>query len=621
MYGWMGTILRVDLTSGKITKEPLDPELGANYIGGRGINVRMLYDEVPAGLDGYDPENRLVFGTGPLTGTMLATGRLHITGKSPLSGILGDSNGGSHFAPELKYAGYDHIVFTGKAEKPVYLLITNDRVELRDAQHLWGRLCDSTIKAVREELGDPGLQVSCIGPAGENLVRFACVAVGDDGFCGKCGLGALMGSKKLKAVAVRGTGGVKVPDTARFRDLAMDLQKKALKNPAYADISLYGTTRLFRGVESMGVQAIRNSSQAGRFAGYANMSPEVLREKYAVRSKACFGCLNHCRSWYEIKEGPYAGDRGVGIEFACQLAWAVLCDNGYAPSLYMATKLCNQYGLDIREMGMLLAAAMEWREKGFLSDKDTDGIDLTWGNHQAMIAMCHKVARREGAGDLFAEGAIRLARKLGKAAEGCLTQVKGVTQTNTDVRWNPSYMLGLATAPRGADHLRGAAHVGINPSSPAEIDYENAPQGVHNSQNICTLADSLGICKFATSRVRMTINPAATADLFAAATGIETDEAGMKQRAARIWTLERAFIVREGITRKDDHLIGRLANEPMHGGTFDGVSLDPNKWEATLDKYYDLSGWDRKTGVPTRATLESLGLKAEADELQRAGKL
>jgi aldehyde:ferredoxin oxidoreductase len=290
MNGWMGTILRVDLTSKKITKEPLSEELRRNYLGGRGINVRILYDEVKAGTDALGPENRLIFGTGPLTGTMLSSGRTNITAMSPMTNILGDSNAGSHFSPELKFAGYDHIVFTGKADKPVYLWINDDTVELRDAQHLWGKMTDETEHMLQEEFGDPQIQVACIGPAGEKLVRLAAVMVGSDGTCGRTGMGAVMGSKNLKAIAVRGTKGVKVARPDVFRELVYDLMQRQLQCKAYPLLSTFGTTNVMAVTQLRGSHAIRNAQKSGPFEGFDGISPETLYEKHVVKDKACFGC-------------------------------------------------------------------------------------------------------------------------------------------------------------------------------------------------------------------------------------------------------------------------------------------------------------------------------------------
>lgn len=616
MYGWMGTILRVDLSSGKIGREPLSEELAHNYLGGRGINVRILYDEVKPGTDGLDSKNVLIFGTGPLTGTSVASGRLSITAMSPLTKILGDSNAGSHFSPEVKFAGYDHIVFTGRAEKPMYLWIDDDRVELRDAQPLWGKMTDATQEMLKEDLGDSRIQIACIGPAGENLVKIAAVVVGKDGACGRCGLGAVMGSKNLKAVAVRGTKGVKVAEPDAFRSYVLDLNRRMMQHRNYPSFSTYGTTALFTGRHVLGGLALKNAQQSGGFSGFDEIKAETLRERYNVKDKACFGCVNHCRNWFEIKDGPYAGLKGKRIELAIQESWGSLNENSYAPSLYKGYILCNQYGMDASECGQLLAAATEWHEKGLISKEDMQGTDLRWGNHEAMIEMVHKIANREGIGNLLAEDAVRAAQQIGRDAEKCITQSKGFLKTNVDLRVTPTYAFGHAVASRGADHLRGALPTHDRPGQ-----YEDIAKQVRDNTYTCTIADALELCKFNTPYLGMEMVLKDMAELFSLATGIKVDEEGMKEISDRIGTLERAFIVREGITRKDDILVGRFMDEPVHGGTWDGLAFDRKQWDKMLDKYYDLVGWGKKTGVPTRAKLEALGLSGVADELEKLGKL
>ena len=613
MFGWMGTILRVDLTSGKIQKKPLSEDLMRNYIGGRGINVRILYDEVKAGSAGLDPGNVLIFGTGPLTGTSLPSGRLNITTISPGTNMLGDTNGGSHFSPELKSAGYDHIVFTGKSDKPVYLWIDNDEIEVRNAQHLWGKMTDDTDRMIKEELRDSKIQVTCIGPGGEKLVKFAGVAIGTDGFGGKCGIGAVMGSKNLKAVAVRGTKGIKIAQPDTFRTLFLDLIQRTKKHPLYDEFSKYGTPQILRFRHMIGDIAYRNAQQTGYWdEGYNSIGPEGL-SKYILKKKACFGCITHCRSWFEIKEGPYTGLKGVGIEYSHQLSWGAINDNSYAPSLYKGFILCNQYGLDLGQAGQLIALATEWYEKGIITKEDTQGIELSWGNYEAMIEMFKKIANREGIGDLLAEGGVFAARKLGKNAEKCLTQIKGVMRTAGDIRSMIGYAFGLAVSTRGPDHLRGSV------ASPLG-QYEGIAKAVRDKQVITTLADALEICKFFTTyKLEMSLKD--ITEFFSAATGIKVDEQGMTKIADRIWNLERAMIVREGITREDDIIIGRYMDEPIHGGPLDGMALDRKKWNKMLDDYYELSGWDKKTGIPTRSQLETLGLKDIADELGEMGKL
>ncbi|MFC1912404.1 aldehyde ferredoxin oxidoreductase family protein [Chloroflexota bacterium] len=611
----MGTILRVNLGTGKIVKEPLSEYLMQNYIGGRGINVRILYDEVSPGTEPLSPHNVLIFGTGTLTGTPLASGRLNITAMSPQTGILGDSNAGSHFAPEMKYAGYDHIVFSGKAKKPVYLWIDDDRVELRDAQHLWGKMTDETQAMIMEELGDKRIQISCIGPAGENLVRLASVMVGGDGCCGRCGLGAVMGSKNLKAVAVRGTKGVKVHDPEALRKYVLELRERAKRNQNYKLLSTYGTPWVCDRRNERGLLTLRNGQETGSFWGFDEIKAETLRKKYIVKEKACFGCINHCRKWFEIKDGPYAGLKGVGIEVSVLQAWGSLHENAYAPSLYKAFHLCNQYGMDEIECGQLIAAATEWYEKGIISKKDMQGVELNWQNHTAMIEMIHKIARREGIGDLLAEDAVIAAKTLGHGAEKCISHSKGMLKTNNDIRAAPIYAFGHAIATRGADHLRGAMPSYIPPGQ-----YEGVAKAVFENNYVCTMADTLEICKFSTTYIGLDITFEDTVKLFGIVTGLKLREREIRRMADRIWTLERAFIAREGVTRKDDRFIGRVMDGPVHGGPLDGFSFDPKKWDEMLDEYYDLVGWDRETGIPTRKKLEELGLKEVADELESMGK-
>ena len=616
MFGWMGTVLRVDLSTGKIEKGPLDKELACRYLGGRGINVRILYDELAAGTDALSPENVLIFGAGPLTGAPLPAGRLHITAMSPLTNILGDSNAGSHFSSELKFAGYDHIVFKGKADKPVYLWIDDDRVELRDAAHLWGKLTDEAQEAIKAELGDPDVEIACIGPAGENLVRLAAVVVGGDGVCGKCGLAAVMGSKNLKAVAVRGTKGIKVADPHALRNRSLELMQQAMRNPNYRKLSTFGTKQFFGPRNLSGGLTMRNGQESGAFWGCDELRAETLRDRYVVKDKGCFGCANHCRDWFQIKEGPYAGLVGVGVEVSALEAWGPLLSNPYAPSIYKAFILCNQYGLEEIECGQLIALATEWYQMGLITKGDTEGIELGWGNYEGALAMIPKIANRQGIGDLLAEDAVRAAQQLGRGAEKCFTHSKGALKTNVDLRSSPVYAFAHAVSTRGADHLRGAIPAPVPPGV-----YEGVARQVVENTYACTLADSLQLCKFSTPFMGMGMTVAAMADIFSLTTGVPVDEAGMREIADRIGTLERAFIVREGITRKDDFLVGRYMDGPVHGGPLDGLAFDRQKWNAMLDEYYSLLGWEIETGIPTRKTLETLGLAGVAGDLERLGKL
>jgi len=633
MYGWAGTILRVDLSSGQIEKEPLDENLGRDYIGGRGINSKILYDEVKPGIDPLGPENRLIFGSGPLSGTIApAAGRMTISAKSPLTGILGDANGGGYFAPELKFAGYDHIVFKGKSDGPVYLWIENDKVELRSAEHLWGKTTWETEKIIKEELRDPEIKIASIGLGGENLVKFACVITNLYNAAGRTGMGAVMGSKNLKAIAVRGTRGFKIAEPEIFTRLAQALHQRIVKNPGYEAFSTYGTTTIASLTNELGVLAVRNYQQMGGFKGI-NSIDEKACERYFTKSIDCFSCPIHCGHLYEVKEGPYAGERGGRVEYLNQ-AVAAASDISYLPAILKLKNLCDQYGIDSFSGGCMIPIVMEWYEKGIITKEDTEGIALEWGNYEAVIELTHKIVKREGFGDILAEGAVKAAEKIGKGAEKYVSHSKGLTFVGDDVRGVKGYALNNATSTRGADHLRGtpipAEWLQMSPevgkerfgSEEAVIPTSyNKARVTFYYQNLCTIADALEICKFVTEWMGQEIGLKDMAGLFSAATGVEMDEKGITEVAERVYTIERAFIVREGITRKDDALVGKWGREPVPNGPFKGESIDPEKFNKLLDEYYTLRGWNKKTGVPTRAKLERLGLKGVADELESLGKL
>lgn len=335
MYGWAGTLLRVDLTEGELIRVPLDHALRMNYLGGRGINSRILFAEVGPATDPLSPQNRLLFGTGPLVGTLAPSpGRYTVSAKSPLTGILGDANSGGSFAPELKGAGYDHLIFQERAERPVYLWICDDHAEIRSAAHLWGKTTWETERLIQEELGDPGIQVASIGPAGDNRVKLACVINNLGRAAGRCGMGAVMGSKNLKAVAVRGTRGVQVAHPQHLLQLAGELRRRIRNNPGYLEMSVYGTPDFAVLLNELGILPVRNLQQVGGYPEIERISHEVLARKFFVKSKACFGCPIHCSHHCEVREGPYAGEpistgphQGEAID---PRAWGKRLDRYYA---------------------------------------------------------------------------------------------------------------------------------------------------------------------------------------------------------------------------------------------------------------------------------------------------
>ncbi len=629
MYGWAGSILDIDLSSGRIAKRPFEEGMGRLYLGGRGINSRILFDEVKAGTKLLSSENILIFGTGPLGGTLVpSANRMSVTAKSPMYDGVGTSNVGGSFGPELKYAGYDHIIIRGKANEPVYVWIDDDFVELRAAGHLWGKSTWEADHIIRAELGDPEIKVAAIGPAGEKLVKYACIMFTKYRAAGQTGMGAVMGSKNLKAVAARGTKSLKVAKPDLLIRLIQEITQRIKANKNYSIFSVHGTPSTIGVENEIGYLGIRNYQQSGNWEGVENLVPEAIFPFY-TRDKACHGCPLHCSHFFEVKEGPYKGEKGGGIEAGLTYSFGAMLANADTASMFKCLNLSNQYGIDILELPTTLAAAMEWYEKGVITKKDTDGIALEWGNTDAIIEMIHKVGKREGIGDLLAEGAIHAARKIGKGAEEYVTHCKGMVVGCNDIRITKGMALNHVSGTVPAHHEEGAPLLMSPKRAKAMFGTEDAsdPTSYKTAnvtiyyQNLCTIMDAIELCKFISGWVNQEVNLKESADLFSAATGVETDKGLLELAAERIHDLERAFAVRDGMTREGDHIYGKLMKEPTPSGRYKGEVIDPVKFEAMLDEYYELRGWDKATGIPTRAKLEKVGLNDVADELAGMGKL
>lgn len=632
MAGWADRVLIVDLSSGKIEAETLGRDLKLKFLGGRGINSRLLYQEARVGIDPLSPENPLIFGTGALTGTVAPAPRFTVSAKSPLTGIHGDASCGGHFSAQLKWAGYDHILFRGASPKPVYLWIDNDQVELRDASHLWGKTVLQTEKMIKEELKNPEIQFAAIGPAGENLVKISCVIGSNYRAAARTGMGAVMGSKKLKAVAVSGTKGVSLASPKEFLKISTDIYEKIKKSPTYPRLSVYGTPGLTGLLDQRGYTSVRDFEKSGGFEDIDKIGPEAML-KYFSKSKACTGCNIHCSHFYEVKEGPYAGVRGGGPEYGAVGPLGSHCGISYAPALFKINNLCNDYGIDVLGFAAALGFAMGWYQRGIITLDDTDGIPLEWGDHEAVVELIHRMVKREGFGGIFGEGPVRAAKIIGRGAEKTITHSKGLDWGHADFRAFKGYALTFATSTRGGEPLRGIPGYELFGMSPEEaqkrfgVPDAGSPTSYNKSkvtlyyQNLSTLADSLEICKFSTDIICPgAIDVGDMGSLLLAATGVEFDERTLVEAAERIYAVERAFLIREGITRKDDAIVGRLASEPITSGPFKGERIDPEKFSQLLDEYYALRGWDQKTGIPTRKRLEELGLKEIADELESLGK-
>lgn len=597
MYGWIGKILRVNLTTGTVTTENLKNEDMHKFIGARGLGTKIYTDEVDPKIDPLSPENKMIFMTGPLTGTVASSaGRYNVVTKGPLNGTIAASNSGGTFGPELKYAGYDGIIFEGKADKPVYLWITNDNVELRSAEALWGQEVPATTETLRAETDDEA-KVACIGPAGEKLVLFACIMNELNRAAGRSGVGAVMGSKNLKAVVVRGHNGIKVADYEGFKDAIVDARTKLKEHPVTgAGLAAYGTNVLVNILNVHGGLPVKNFSEAAVFDDADKVSGEYQAENNLIRNKGCFGCpigcgrvaKNHVK-YKGIGEGPeYEATWGFGPDMAI---------NDFE-AIQKANFLCNELGMDPITLAGTLACATELLEKGYIP-RDKSG--LNWGDADAMIEAVKMTAYREGFGDELAEGSYRLADKYGHP-ELSMT-VKKQEMPAYDPRGQQGIGLEYATSNRGGCHVRGYMTSPEVLGIPAQADpdaTEGKPALLKIFQDLTALVDSAGMCLFTTFALGL---PEVSAQL-RTATGLNLTDEEYLLAGERIWNLEKLFNLKAGLTSKDDTLPPRLLNEPMKDGPHKGNVV---KLDVMLPEYYQLRGWD-KDGVPTDAKLQELGL-------------
>ncbi len=627
--GYAGKVARVNLTTGKVTVEPLEQQLARNYLGGRGFNMRRLYDEIPPNLDGLSPENKLFFSVGPLVGTFFpGAARFNVSAKSPQTGILGDSNAGGFFGPELKFAGYDQLIIEGKAPKPVYLFICNDRIEIRDAQHLWGQDVWATQSAILQELRDARVQVAAVGTAAENGVRFAGVFANLVRAAARTGMGTVMALKNLKAIAVRGNQPVRVADPAGFAGLMREIDRAIYEHREYPARALMGTTKLVHALNEAGCLATRHF-QTGRFEGAEAVSGEVLAETVKVKSKSCFGCTIPCSRFFQISRGPFAGLKSEGPEFEGLAGFSSRVGVADLAAALKGVDLCNRYGLDVITTSEVISFAMELYQRGILSRAEADGLDLTWGNVDTVLTLIEKINRREGFGDVLADGVKAAAQKIGRGSEEYAFHVKGLELFQADPRGLKAYALGYAVASRGGDHLRsepsfefsGDAAAGQrmygHPDAAFRLKYKGKGRVVKHYEEWSALADCLEACKNTIVNMEI-VDFAMAAKLMRTVTGWDIDREEVQAICERVVNLERAFNTREGLTRKDDTLPRRFTDEPLpqDAGPSAGsvVELQP-----MLDEYYQARGWDTATGIPTFSKLRELGLEKEARELKERG--
>jgi aldehyde:ferredoxin oxidoreductase len=608
MFAYAGKILRVDLATGKISTETLSEKMAKDYIGGIGLGIKLLMDNSKPGTDAFDPDNPLIYLTGPLSGTLGPTGgnSYAVVSKSPATGGVANAEAHGFFGPDLKRAGYDAVIITGKAPKLSYLWIDDDKVEIRNAEHLQYKTVNETDHMLREELGDFYIRVSAIGEAGERLCRFAAIINDEFRAIGRAGMGGVMGSKNLKAVAVRGTHDVNVADFDGFKEFIKMIYER-MKGPATKKYKTLGTPQNVLVLNSLNALATNNFSNS-QFEGAEKVSGEYLNEHYVKKIVGCATCGMRCDHIAVVPEGPYQGSTSR-LEFECLWSMGPLCGVDRLDAIIEAMRIVNEYGMDGISIGVVVAFAMDCYEHGVITKEQTDGIDLRFGNAEALIQIIHKIGKREGwLGNALAEGTAKAAEIIGGDAWKYACHIKGLELPGYDLRTLKTAALGFSVSFRGACHLRNGAY---SPDVKGKVNRFKIEPGrgkmIVPDGHVYNVIDSLIVCKF--SRGTYYDGLKDLANYYTLATGIPMTDEELDKDGERIENLARLFNIREGKgTREYDTLPWKIENVPVpEEGPAKGVCVSDEELQLGLDDYYAARGWD-SNGVPTVEKLESLGL-------------
>jgi aldehyde:ferredoxin oxidoreductase len=587
------------------------------------VAAKLLYQRLQPGIDPLGPENILIFAPGTLTGTSApCSGRASVVTKGPATGLYLKSNVGGHWGAELRFAGWNYLVVHGQAAEPVYLWIDDDHVEVREASALWGKGTRATEDAIKQELNDPDIQVACIGPAGENQVLFACIMVSRYHAAGRGGTGAVMGSKNLKAIAVRGTGGVEVSNPRAYFELTNQVRHAVTLEAGSDSLTDYGTSGSTPALNEIWMLPSRNFQEA-RLPQAEKLSGQYLVEEGYLRSRvACYACSTGCHRYVITRSGAFGEVNDQGPELEAMLALGGECGVTDTEAVIKANHLCADLGLDVISTGSVVAWAMESYEKGLLQAADVDGLPLVWGDGCVLVELLPRIAHREGLGDLLAQGVKRAAEQVGGDAWQWAIQAKGLEQSGVDTRVAKSYALAFAVNPRGPDHLMTEtfAEFGVTPEARRLIEKicgdekyadplltEKRAEIVRWHEDAYAATECMGICVF-TSTAAYAVTPENMAGMMSLALGAEVSEEDLMTGGRRVVTLERCFNVREGATRKDDTLPWRMMHQGAPSGPNGGVVTSEAELDRMLDEYYSLHGWDKASARPTGETLEALGM-------------
>jgi len=635
--GCVGQLLWVDLTKQKLRAAPIDSRAVRMFLGGRGMGAHFLWNIVPRGLDPFDERNPLIFMSGTLSATPApASGRTTVTCKGPLTGMYLKSNSGGHFGPTLKFAGYDGIIVTGRAEGPVYLKIQDGQAELCDARALWGKTVSETIYSLSRTLGSRDLQVACIGPAGENRVLYATVMLSAHNAAARGGVGTIMGDKRLKAIAVGGNGSVSLVHQRAFLDSALKARQVVAKDPISRSLYIFGTAGGIGPTNEAHKWPTRNFIEDHHKHADTVGGEHLKRGGYLQGRIGCSSCTTSCHR-YSVTEIDGKRVACGGPEFETFGALGAGLDISDIRYVIKGSGLCNELGLDVISAGGSIQWAIETRERGGFSPSDCDGFTLNWDNGPEMLALLDRIAHREGQlGDLLADGTKRAAERVGGDSWKWAVQANGLEQSRVETRVSKAYALAFAVNPRGPDHLTAEpmlpefttpaakelmeALCGPDEKYRRDDSTEKRDVIVRYHEDIYAALDALGMCAF-TATCAYTLRAHHLAELFSHATGINLNADQIMEAGARIIELERAFNVRDGRNRNNDTLPWRILNKPVKTGPYKGLRTSKKELDQMLDGYYTLRGWNEETGRPTRQSLAALHLDDIAEALEKVGLL
>jgi aldehyde:ferredoxin oxidoreductase len=622
----MGQILRVNLSTKKIFKERLSEADAKKYLGGRGLAAETLFNELRPRIDPLGPENKLVYATGPLAATGLPlTSRWLVAAKSPLTGIWGEATCGGSFAIQLKKAGYDALIVEGVSKSPVYINILGDSVEIRDASKIWGKMTLDTEMGIASELGlqrrEDNPAVACIGPAGENLVKLANVMHTAHRAAGRTGLGAVMGSKKLKAVAVRGTKKVPVANPEKLKEMTKTILKECATDSNVINFRNYGQAGFVPPLQELGMLPTKNF-QHGTFEYFEDISGQTMAKTILKKKGTCSDCTVACKREVEVSKGPYAPIDPLygGPEYENVASLGSLLFVHDLQAISKENQLCNAYGLDTISTGTIIAWIMDCYDRGIIAKSDIDGIEAKWGRVEVALELIEKIAKRDGIGNLLAEGVKRAAKKIGRGSERYAAEVKGLEVPMHEPRAKKGVGLTYATSVRGACHMQSAhdteleipnamSEIGISKPLDRHDTSREKVDFIRRSQDWVATDHSLLICTAYGQTGLTYLKPAFLTDALNAITGWDFKVEDLMIIGERANNLCRCFNAREGITRKDDYLPPRLTEDTLPDGPSKGQRIPREELERMLDDYFELRGWDTKTGVPTQQKLKQLGIE------------